>query len=70
MSAIRKSFELHEMRRQRCRNIGLAFYRYHRIVLAAEHKGRTLDVAKVRKHIERVALAARPCEPMQLLLAG
>src|ERR1700737_2774693 len=62
--AIRKSFELHEMRRDRRRNVSLAFYRYHRIVLTSEHEGRALDAAKIREHIERVALAARSCEPM------
>jgi hypothetical protein len=44
--AIRKSFELHEMRRERRRNVRLTFDRYHRIVLASEHEGRALDAVR------------------------
>lgn len=65
--AIRKSFELHEMCGERRRNVGLAFYRQHRIVLASEYKGRALDAAEIRKHVECVAFTARSCEPMQHL---
>src|SRR5258706_3142493 len=63
--AIFKSFELHEMRRQRRCDIRLALDRVDRIVFAAEDERRTADAATIRKHVERVAFAARSCEPMQ-----
>ena len=47
-----------EMRRQGGRDVGLAFDRVHRIVFTVEHQGRTLDAAKARQRVERVALAA------------
>jgi hypothetical protein len=42
------------------------------IVLAAEHQGWTLDAAKIRGHVEAVALAARsyePCNTSERLIA-
>ena len=59
MPAICKPFEADEMRRERRRDIRLALNRVYRVILAAEHEGRTLDAAQVRQHVERVALAAR-----------
>ena len=47
MPAIFEPLELDEMRRKRGRNVGLAFDRQHRIVVAAEHQGRTLDAVKI-----------------------
>ena len=67
VSAIRKSFELHEMRRQRGCDIRLAFDRVDRIVFAAEHEDRTPDAIKIREHVEAVAFAARLYEPLQHL---
>ena len=58
-------FELHEVRRQRSSEIGLAFDRMHRVVLTADHQGRTPDPVKFREHVERVALAAGFGEPVQ-----
>ena len=43
VSAIGEPFELHEMRRQRSCQIGLAFDRVHRIVFAPDHQGWTPD---------------------------
>jgi hypothetical protein len=61
--AIFKSFELDEMRRERGCDVRLAFDRMDRVVLAAEHEGRTLDAMKIGEHIEGVAFAPRLCEP-------
>jgi hypothetical protein len=63
--AVRKSFELNEVRRQSRCNIGLALDRMHRIVLAAQHEGRALNAMEIGEHVEAVALPARPCEPAQ-----
>src|SRR6266851_6755131 len=38
----------------------------HRIVLAAQHKGRAPDAMEIGEHVEGVALAVRSCEPAQL----
>src|ERR1700694_1310621 len=65
--AIGKSLELHQMRRERCRNIRLALDRVNRIVLSAEHEGRTLDAVKIREHVERVAFTAGFRKPLQHL---
>ena len=67
MPAICEPFELSEMRRQRCCDIRLALDRMDRIVFTAEDESRTLDAVKIPEHVERVALAARSCEPMQYL---
>lgn len=56
MPAIGKPFELNQMRRKRRRDVRLALDRMHRIVLTAEHQGRTLNAMKIGKHVERVAL--------------
>ena len=55
--AIGEPFELHEMRRQGGRDIGLAFDRVHRIVFTAEHQGRTLDAAQGRGNMLNVSLS-------------
>src|SRR5882672_12845988 len=51
------------MRGQRGCDIHLALDRVNRIVLSAEHQRRTLDAAKIREHVEGVALATRLGEP-------
>src|ERR1700754_681856 len=68
MPAIRKPLEPDEMRRQCRGEFGLALDRMDRIVFAAHDEGRTPDALQFRKEIKSLALAARPCEPLQHLL--
>jgi len=63
VATIRKPLEAHQTPRQ-CRNkILLAFYGYHRVVLAAEDEGWALDAGQGREEIEGATLSARSREP-------
>src|SRR5262249_41622842 len=47
MAAVGKSLEAHEMRRECCNEVLLAFDREHRILLTAEHEGWTLNARQM-----------------------